>query len=106
MEDMGVSKYRKGINLFAEWFEPYSAADYASLFDPGIKRTSFKRRCTVQGGERAHASRFRIASHRDKMFLYCVPAFIPTNMLEGVSEPYHSVPHRGGMFFPGLYSNN
>jgi len=30
--DMGVSRVRKGWNLFAEAFAPYSAADYAGLF--------------------------------------------------------------------------
>lgn len=42
MEDMGLPKNRKGTNALAEWYEPYSAADYADVFDPSLKRSDFK----------------------------------------------------------------
>merc|ERR1711972_1146665 len=32
-KDMGVNHRRKGYNVFAECFAPYSAADYAGLFE-------------------------------------------------------------------------
>jgi len=35
--DMGVNPYRKGWNLIAEVFAPYSAADYDALFSSGDK---------------------------------------------------------------------
>jgi len=42
MEDMSLSKRRKGWNCFAECFEPYSAVDYASLFESSSQRRHFK----------------------------------------------------------------
>merc|ERR1712137_2920 len=37
-KDMGVNHKRKGCNKFAECFAPYSAADYAGLFEHQEKR--------------------------------------------------------------------
>jgi len=37
-KDMGVNHKRKGFNKFAECFAPYSAADYAGLFENGEQR--------------------------------------------------------------------
>merc|ERR1712039_26029 len=39
-KDMGVNHKRKGWNLLAEVFAPYSAADYASLFTEGREGSS------------------------------------------------------------------
>merc|ERR1711943_44527 len=38
--DMGVNHLRKGWNLLAEIFAPYSAADYTSLFSGEIQKRS------------------------------------------------------------------
>merc|ERR1712039_101262 len=37
-KDMGVNHKRKGCNKFAECFAPYSAADYAGLFERQERR--------------------------------------------------------------------
>merc|ERR1711972_134745 len=39
-QDMGVNHKRKGWNLLAEVFAPYSAADYAGLFTEGREGSS------------------------------------------------------------------
>merc|ERR1712050_101886 len=46
-KDMGVNHKRKGWNKFAECFAPYSAADYAGLFEAREQRT---RGPTLLGG--------------------------------------------------------
>merc|ERR1711870_28591 len=46
-KDMGVNHKRKGWNIFAECFAPYSAADYAGLFEAREQRA---RGPTLLGG--------------------------------------------------------
>lgn len=43
LRDLGVEEKRKGWNPFAECFTPYSAADYAHLFDARLKQSEFQR---------------------------------------------------------------